>query len=102
MSYSWSAGLLKGASVNVGTSYLGSRPGDTQEGITTLGVPIQPSFYLPPRTLLNFGAAIQLARYKLRLNVDNALDEQYIFGSSRLITYPGTPFNISLRVTTRF
>jgi iron complex outermembrane receptor protein len=102
LSYAWTTGLLSGASVNIGASYLGSRAGDTQAGLTAIGVPVQPSFYLPPRTLVNLGAAVQFGRYKVRANIDNVFDEKYIFGSSRLISYPGTPLNYSLRVTTRF
>jgi iron complex outermembrane receptor protein len=100
--YDWHEGALKGASASLGVVYTGSRAGDQQTGFTAAGVPIQPTFYLAPRTLVNIGASYVWSRYKVQANIENLFDKEYYFGSSRTTIYPGMPLNATLRFSASF
>ena len=97
---------LAGVRLAVGVNYLGKRPGDTPFPDTFLTptrvVPAQPSFYLGSRTLVNLTLAYQSRhRWGVQVNVDNALDTEYLWTSGqRNSVFPGTPRNI--RVSLRY
>jgi iron complex outermembrane receptor protein len=93
---------LAGLRVAVGANYVGKRPGDSAMGLTSANVPIQPSYYLGARTLVNFTLAYDLKRnWGAQVNVDNALDQEYLLtGINRNAVFTGTPRNI--RVTLKY
>jgi outer membrane receptor protein involved in Fe transport len=91
---------LAGVRVAVGADYLGKRPGDVATGLTAAGVPIQPSFYLGARTLVNLTLAYNPSRHwSLQVNVDNVFDHEYLMtGVTRYMVFPGTPRNVRASV----
>lgn len=96
---------LAGVRVVVGVNYVGNRPGDTPyPDVTSAGVRTQPSFYLGARTLVNLTLAYDSkARWGAQLNVDNALDTEYLWASGqRNLVFPGTPRNVRASVRYKF
>jgi iron complex outermembrane recepter protein len=87
---------LAGLRVAFGFNYVSRRPGDTAAGFTTAKVPIQPSFYLGARALVNLTLAYNWKnRCGLQVNVDNALDQEYLStGINRSMVFTGTPRNL--------
>jgi iron complex outermembrane receptor protein len=107
-SYTFDRGsALRPLSFGLGVDYLGRRAGDFPSGTpTTASTPAhlilpQPSFWLPPRTLINLAVTYRWNdRWKLQLNVDNVLDQQYLAASTgRNTVFPGTPINPRFTVT---
>ncbi len=100
----------RGLSVGLGIDYLGRRAGDVPASTPTSAstpnhlIMPQPSFWLPARTLLNLGVTYRFDRHwKVQLNVDNLLDEDYLAAStSRNTVFPGTPINPRLTATFSF
>lgn len=100
---------LNGLSLGLGVNYLGRRPGDQPSGVTAAStsdniIPVQPSYYLPERTLVNLSIAYRFnEHWRAQLNIDNALDEDYLAASiNRWVVNPGDEFNARLRVTYSF
>ena len=103
LDYSWNSGLLKGLSANAGISHEGSRAGETASGFTALGVPIFPSYYLAPYTILNMGASYAHQNYILRVFVGNPLNDHYIVTSgARNGSQVGAPINLRVQTTIKF
>lgn len=93
-----------GLSIGVGVDHLSDRPGDDASGFTPAGVARKPSFYLPARTLLNLTLDYAFDEaWRLQVNVDNALDEEYLAASlGRGVVWPGTDTNVKARLTRSF
>jgi iron complex outermembrane recepter protein len=93
---------LTGLRVAAGVNYVGRRPGSTATGLTVANVPVQPSFYLGARTLVNLTLAYHTRRHwGIQVNVDNAFDQEYLLtGINRNAVLTGTPRNI--RTTLRY
>ncbi len=111
VSYSFDADTpaLDGFRVAVGIDYIGNRPGDAPSGLTpastpTNVIPNQPTFYLGSRTLVQLILAYQSKHnWGVQLNVDNALDEDYMMASiNRSMVYTGTPTNYRLSANYKF
>ena len=101
--------MLDGFRVAVGLDYIGDRPGDAASGLTPAStpenvIPNQPSFYLGARTLMNVIIAYDSKKnWSVQLNVDNALDKEYLMASiNRSMVYPGTPRNFRLSANYKF
>ena len=102
-------GALSGFSVGVGLDYLSKRAGDNAGGVTSASTPtniirVQPTFWLPARTLVNLNVAYRFNQHwRTQLNVDNLFDKDYLQSSTgRTNVWPGTPLNAKLTVTYRF
>lgn len=102
-------GPLGGLSLGIGADYLDKRPGDTASGVTSASTPsniirVQPSFWLPARTLVNLSAVYRIdAHWRTQLNIDNLLDKDYLQSSTgRQNVWVGTPFNAKVTVTYSF
>lgn len=100
---------LSGLSVGLGVNYLGRRPGDQPSGVTAAStaehiIPVQPSYYLPERTLVNLSVSYRFnAAWRAQLNLDNLFDEDYLAASiNRWVVNPGDEFNARLRVVYSF
>ncbi len=100
---------LTGLTLGLGITYLGDRPGDAASGVTAAStadniIPVQPSFYLPSRTLVNLNAAYRFnENWKAQLNIDNALNEDYLAASiNRWVVIPGDEINARLRIEYSF
>ncbi|HKB90968.1 MAG TPA: TonB-dependent receptor [Opitutaceae bacterium] len=100
---------LKGLTAGIGVDYLSRRPGDSASGFTSAStpshvIPIQSSFYLPARALVNMSVSYRFGKnWKTQLNIDNLLDKKYLAASTaRNTVFPGTPFNPKLTVTYNF
>ena len=95
--YKFTDGALKGFGCSLGVDYKGDFAGDqVAPGYTdpTHGrfVPNQPSFMVQGRTLLNLGLSYTQANWKVRLNIDNLTDKDYILAAgSRTALIPGIP-----------
>jgi iron complex outermembrane receptor protein len=108
--YSFNAGALRGFSAGIGVAYTGRRPGEqasanpTAASTPTNIIVPQPSFWIPSSTLVELSASYEVNdQWKLRLKVDNLLDEDYIAaGLSRFLVYPGTPRNVKVAATYSF
>jgi outer membrane receptor protein involved in Fe transport len=95
VNYRFDQGLLKGANAFVGVVHEGQVAGETVTASTSLGVPELPGFYLRPWTIFNAGAGYGWSRYKVNLNVDNALNSKFLWSpASRqsVSEYPGLTF----------
>lgn len=102
-------GALDGLSVGIGADYLSKRPGDSASGVTSASTPaaiirVQPSFWLPSRTLVNANVTYRInPQWRTQLNIDNLLDEDYLQSSTgRQNVWVGTPFNAKLTVVFSF
>ena len=109
-SYSFKTGELKGLTAGIGVEYLDRRPGDSPPGtLTSASTPtnliiVQPTFWLPSRTLVNASLVYSWGtQWKAQLNIDNLTNKQYIAASiNRFMITPGTPINPRLTVTYKF
>lgn len=81
-------GALKGANVFAGVVHSGDVAGETVTGSTSLGVPEQPSFYVAGWTVLNVGTAYSWSRYRINLNLDNALDRKFFWDPASRLSVP--------------
>lgn len=100
---------VNGLTLGIGADYLSKRAGDTASGVTSASTPtniirIQPSFWLPERTLVNATVAYRVNKeWKAQLNVYNLFNEDYLQSStSRTSVWPGEPINAKLTVTYSF
>jgi len=77
--YTFSNSPVKGLSVYIGFTHSGESAGENGNGTyTSRGVLIQPSFYLPSRTVYNAGASYSFGQLSLQLNVENLLDKEEV------------------------
>lgn len=104
LNYHFQEGPAQGLSVFAGVTYTGRRSGEAPAvNFTPLGVVTQPSFYLAPVTLLNLGGRYTWKQFTFGLNIDNALDEEYIgIPTARTNAGLGLPRNIRLTTTYKF
>jgi iron complex outermembrane receptor protein len=100
---------LGGLSVGLGADYLDKRAGDAASGVTSAStatniIRVQPSFWLPARTLLNASAVYRLdAHWRAQLNIDNLLNKDYLQSATgRTNVWVGAPLNAKLTVTYSF
>jgi iron complex outermembrane recepter protein len=109
-SYAFREGRLKGLTLGAGVEYLDRRPGDAPSGTPTSAstpdnvIMPQPTFWLPSRALVNASISYALQEHwKVQLNIDNLLDEDYLAASiNRFMVYPGPPMNARLTFTYKF
>lgn len=102
-------GSLAGFSMGIGADYLSKRAGDNAGGATLNSTPtnvirIQPTFWLPARTLVNANLTYRIdEHWRTQLNIDNLLNKDYMQSSTgRQNVWVGTPFNARLTVTYNF
>ncbi|MDD3179923.1 MAG: TonB-dependent receptor [Opitutaceae bacterium] len=90
--YNVAEGALKGFGIGLGVTYQGPYPTE----ITGLS--------LPGRTLVDVALYYQWRRYKMALNVANALDAKYIANLSQDLkgVWPGNPRTITLSIEAPF
>ena len=106
--YAFSSSSLKGLSLTLGANYLGKRPGDSPFGLTAAStptnlIPVLPSFYLSSRTIVDLGLSYATRSWEFQVNVDNAMNEDYILASlTRFLVFPGPTTNLRVGATYRF
>ena len=121
--YQFTDGLLKNFWLMPSGNYVGRRAGDipstiniqtstmapgtvvgTVNGRDLNGDPVQPTFYLPARTLVNLTAGYTWgAHWVFWMRVDNLLDKKYIaVALNRSTVTPGTPTNVSGSIEYKF
>jgi iron complex outermembrane receptor protein len=103
LNYRFTDGLLTGASVFTGVQHMGSVAGENAPslGFTSLGVPDQVGYYIAAWNVVNAGAGYQWSRYRVNLNIDNALNSKFWWQpSSRLdlVPYPGLTYRVAVTV----
>ena len=87
--YRFTDGVLKGFGMNVGIDYKSDVAGENVNGLTTtlpiaggVGfVPQQPSFLVGGRTVVNVGFSYRTKNFSVRLQIANALNEDYILAA---------------------
>jgi iron complex outermembrane receptor protein len=109
--YRFTDGALRGFGVNIGVDYKSDVVGENATGYTTTRplptgaqfVANQPTFLVDGRTLVNLGFTYRAKTWTARLQVNNALDEDYILAAgSRTSAVPADPRNLKLSVTYEF
>jgi iron complex outermembrane receptor protein len=107
--YAFNEGTLKGLAISVDVNYLGRRPGDAASGLTAAStatniIPIQPSFWIPPRTLTDLSASYTWNKHwTVKVFVDNVFNTKYIAASlNRFLVYPGEGTNLRASFTYNF
>ena len=77
--------------------------GFTAASTPTALIPVQPSFYVSARTLTSLGLYYAHKAYHFQINVENALDEEYLTGTfTRTGVWVGTPRNVKFSASYRF
>jgi len=61
---------------------------ETVTASTKLGVPEQPSFYVPGWTVLNAGAGYTWSRYRFDLNVNNLANRVFFWDPASRVSVP--------------
>jgi iron complex outermembrane receptor protein len=111
LDYRFTNGALKDWGWNVALDYKGDVAGENATGYTTTRplptgpafVPVQPSFLVAGRTLVNAGITYRAGSWSGALTMLNALDKEYILAAgSRGAVTVGTPRDIKASVTYRF
>ena len=108
--YRFLEGALKGFGINVGADYKGDVAGENASGYTTSKrmingklVPVQPSFIIAARTLVNAGISYRADTWSATLSVNNVFDKDYILAAgSRTSMVVGTPRNVKGSITYKF
>jgi iron complex outermembrane recepter protein len=108
--YRFTEGALTGFGINAGVDYKSDVVGENATGYTTTVplpggkfVPNQPTFLVAGRTLLNLGFSYRAKAWTARLQINNALDKDYILAAgSRTAAIPGDPRNLKGSVTYKF
>ncbi len=108
--YRFDQGFLKNFGISVGADYKDDVVGENATGYTTTKplangtfVPVQPTFLVAGRTLVNVGIAYRAKVWTARVMVKNALDKDYIMAAgSRTSAVVGDPRNISASFTYNF
>ena len=94
--YKFTNSTFKGLSVGVGVSYLAKRAVTDNANLIFYG-------YIPRRTLADLAINYQTLRCKYQLNVDNVLNQGYLYSSrSNQVIVPGSPTNLRASVTYKF
>lgn len=106
--YDIQSGSWKGFGFSLSADYLGKRPGIQASGYTAAStptnlIPVQPSFYVPARTLASAGFFYSRGQYDYQINIENLLDRDYVTGTfTRTGVWIGTPRNVKVSLTRRF
>ncbi len=109
--YRFTSGPLNGFGVNIGVDFKSDVVGENATGYTTTKplagsvpfVPNQPTFMVAGRTLVNFGLTYRAPHWTARLQLNNALDKDYIQAAgSRTAAVVGDPRNVKASVTYKF
>lgn len=108
--YRFTEGGLAGFGVNVGVDYKSDVVGENATGYTTtvplpggVFVPVQPSFLVAGRTLVNLGFSYRAKDWTARLQLNNALDKDYILAAgSRTSLVVGDARSLKGSITYRF
>ncbi len=109
--YRFTEGGLAGWGVNAGLDYKGDVAGENASGFTTTRplptgpayVPVQPSFVVAGRTLVNVGVTYRHGAWSGALTVFNAFDKDYILAAgSRGAVTVGTPRDWKVSATYKF
>jgi iron complex outermembrane receptor protein len=108
--YRFNEGGLKGFGFNIGVDYKTDAAGENVSGYTTTKplpngqfVLQQPSFFYDGRTLVNVGFSYRAPNWTARLQVANALDEDYITAAgSRTSVVVADPRNLKLSLTYKY
>jgi len=108
-SYSFTRGPFNGLRVELGTNYVGERPGPAPGDRWTsppLGydpVRTQPRFWLPAYTVVEASASYRFNKHwHAQLSIHNLLDKDYISSSSFLRVNVSTPINPKLTLRYEF
>lgn len=93
LNYHFTQGVLKNLSVFAGAVHMGKTPGETVTGfVSGTNTPQQPGFYVAAWTVYNAGASYTWDRLRFNLNVDNVLDDKFVWqpaGRISVSPYPG-------------
>jgi iron complex outermembrane receptor protein len=108
--YRFTQGTLKGFGFNVGLDYKTDMVGENVSGYTTtkplpgdVFVLQQPSFLVDGRLLVNVGLTYRAENWTARVQLSNALDEDYILAAgNRTSVIVGDPRNVRASVTYSF
>jgi len=109
--YHFTEGALKGFGANIGVDFKSDVVGENSTGYTTTRplptgpqfVPVQPSFLVAGRTLVNLGFYYRADTWSARVQVNNATDEDYILAAgSRTAVVVGDPLSIKASFTYTF
>jgi len=109
--YRFTEGALKNFGFNVGVDYKSDVVGENATGYTTTRplptgaafVANQPTFLVDGRVLVNVGFNYRAKDWTARLQVNNALDKDYILAAgSRTSAVPADPRNLKLSITYNF
>ncbi len=108
--YRFEDGVLKGFGVSVGVDFKSDVVGENATGYTTTKplpdgsfVANQPTFLVAGRTLVNVGFSYRAKDWTARLQVNNALDKDYILAAgSRTAAVPGDPRNLKFSLTYKY
>ena len=101
VNYRFTSGSLKGLSAFAGVVHVGQTAGESNTAFTSAGVPEQPSFFVPAWTTVNAGASYGWSRYRVNVNVDNVLNQQFWWqpaGRNSVSPYPGATIRTTLSV----
>jgi iron complex outermembrane receptor protein len=119
LDYRFTAGAIKGFGFNVGTDYHSDAVGESVTGLTTTKplagvtatypgvatgfVPLQATYKIQGRTLVNVCFTYRAKDWTARFQVNNALDKDYIYaGGSRTSIVVGDPRNVKGSITYSF
>jgi iron complex outermembrane receptor protein len=111
LDYHFTDGVLKNFGVNLGVDYKDEVVGENATGYTTTKplptgpqfVPVQPSFLVGARTLVNLGFYYKQPTWSARLQINNLTDEDYIMAAgSRTSVIIGAPLNLKASFTYTF
>jgi len=94
--YRFVDGTLKGFGINFGFDYKSDVAGENVSGFTVIRggtpVPIQPSFVVAARTLVNLGFSYKISHWAASVTIMNLTDKDYILAAgSRGSLVVGTP-----------
>lgn len=98
LNYHFTEGVLKNLGVFAGVEHQGDSAGETVSSFSGT-VPNQPGFVVAPWTVVNTGASYVWNRYRFNLNLDNTLNDKFVWqpaGRNSVSPYPG----ITIRFTT--
>ncbi|MBI5690028.1 MAG: TonB-dependent receptor plug domain-containing protein [Verrucomicrobia bacterium] len=109
--YRFTEGVLKDWGFNLALDYKGDVAGENATGFTTTRalptgpafVPVQPSFLVAARTLVNAGVTYRRGQWSAALTILNALNKDYILAAgSRGAVTVGTPRDWKASLTYKF
>lgn len=106
--YAFTSGPLEGLAIGFGLNYQSKRAGDQTSGFTSAStstnlIPVQPSFFLPARTLADANLTYNWRNLDFRLAANNLFDKRdFATSGNRNSLLIGNPLNLSGSVTYRF